>query len=153
MATRGPRPKPAHLKLIAGNPGKRPIGVEPVAIGELPDAPDWLTPDQRTEYEWLREHAPAGLLKQIDRGPAIVAAASFAAFVAGARVVGTVGPLYRDRDGTARANPAGKEMRQYAALALRAYAELGITPTGRARLATHAASGEADPWAEMAGQG
>ncbi len=51
MAVRGAKPKPAHLKLIEGNPGKRPIVPDPAA--DLPATHDnvnrrWiLTPDRR----------------------------------------------------------------------------------------------------------
>lgn len=39
----GRKPKPSHLKLINGNPGKRPINKrEPTASSDLPIAPKWL---------------------------------------------------------------------------------------------------------------
>ena len=44
MATRGTKPKPSALKLIAGNPGKRPINAaEPAFEAAGTPAPDWLT--------------------------------------------------------------------------------------------------------------
>lgn len=38
MAVRGAKPKPAHLRLIEGNPGKRPITPDPAA--DLPEGHD-----------------------------------------------------------------------------------------------------------------
>lgn len=51
--SQGRKPKPTHLKLLQGNPGKRAIGTaepEPEAI--LMDAPDWL--DTIAQEEWAR---------------------------------------------------------------------------------------------------
>ncbi|MGH7717148.1 MAG: phage terminase small subunit P27 family, partial [Vulcanimicrobiaceae bacterium] len=44
----GRKPKPTHLKLVAGNPGKRPPNEnEPQPEGDLEDAPEGLTPSQQ----------------------------------------------------------------------------------------------------------
>jgi hypothetical protein len=47
--TRGPKPKPAHLKLLEGNPGMRrvPVGEPRPPIGPVPQAPEFLTGDAR----------------------------------------------------------------------------------------------------------
>jgi phage terminase small subunit len=39
MGLRGPKPKPAHLKALAGNPGKRKARPSAGALSERPDAP------------------------------------------------------------------------------------------------------------------
>lgn len=66
----GPQPKPAALRLIEGNPSKRPInladGVNPEVV--LPDPPDWLNDDALAE--WARAGAELvglGLMARIDR--------------------------------------------------------------------------------------
>lgn len=42
---RGPKPKPTKLKILAGNPGRRPLPKnEPVFTGK-PVMPHWLKPD------------------------------------------------------------------------------------------------------------
>ena len=51
---RGAKPKPTHLKLLAGNPGKRLLNRnEPKPQGDLHDAPDWLT-NAHAVKEWQR---------------------------------------------------------------------------------------------------
>ncbi len=52
----GNRPKPTQLKVLMGNPGKRPLNsVEPEAQKGLPDAPDWLKAFPAAVREWERE--------------------------------------------------------------------------------------------------
>jgi phage terminase small subunit len=49
---RGRKPKPNALKVLAGNPGKRPIKEELAVAGDVPDCPDHL--DERAQKEWKR---------------------------------------------------------------------------------------------------
>lgn len=50
--TRGCKPRPSHLKLIEGNPGKRPIRVGPQRpTTAMPEPPDQLNTDARTEWD------------------------------------------------------------------------------------------------------
>ena len=50
---RGRKPKPTTLKLLAGNPGHRPLnGQEALAPSELPDCPEHL--DAEAQNEWQR---------------------------------------------------------------------------------------------------
>lgn len=69
MGQRGPQPKPANLRLIEGNKGKRPIdldGVNPEV--EIPDIPRQL--GRAAKKEWKRiapELAKLRLISKIDR--------------------------------------------------------------------------------------
>jgi P27 family predicted phage terminase small subunit len=70
MGARGPQPKPTALKLIAGNPGKRPInladGVNPEVV--VPDAPKHLSAEARKEWRRVTvELVELGLISRIDR--------------------------------------------------------------------------------------
>ena len=57
MATRGRKPKPTALKLLEGNPGKRPLnGREPVPPRAALKCPAWLLPEAKKEWKRL---APA----------------------------------------------------------------------------------------------
>lgn len=52
----GNRPKPTKLKIVQGNPGKRPINVnEPEPERGIPDMPEWLKPFPVAVKEWERE--------------------------------------------------------------------------------------------------
>lgn len=70
MGLRGPKPTPTVLKLIQGNPGKRPLnlsdGVNPPI--QIPAAPKWLS--THASKEWRRigaELAQLGLIAEIDK--------------------------------------------------------------------------------------
>lgn len=68
--TRGPLPKPAALKHLEGNPGKRALnladGVNPVI--EVPTAPRHLGKEAAKEWKRITPHlAELGLISAIDR--------------------------------------------------------------------------------------
>jgi hypothetical protein len=65
----GPRPTPTHLRLLRGNPGKRPLPKhEPRPAGDLLHAPDWISSDrQKAAWAYAIANIPPGLLKMIDR--------------------------------------------------------------------------------------
>jgi phage terminase small subunit len=59
----GRSPKPAILKLLKGNPGHRPIPVEPVATGK-PIKPEWLS--ERAAAIWDTQVRRAPWLTEVD---------------------------------------------------------------------------------------
>ena len=117
MTTRGQRPKPTALKLIAGNPGKRPINAqEPQFPPCATDAPDWLENAARAHWERLAPMlAGSGVLKESDRDLLATYCATYAAYVDAVR------------DGGASMAMVG-QLRQL-------MGELGMTPSARARIA------------------
>jgi P27 family predicted phage terminase small subunit len=70
----GRPPKPTRLKILQGNPGKRPLNrAEPQPELGVPTRPEWLSPEAKRE--WSRvvpELARLGLIARIDR--ALIAA-------------------------------------------------------------------------------
>ena len=70
MASKGPRPQSAGLRLIRGNPGRRPLPedeLQPKA--ELSPCPAHLRGEARKLYRTLgAELAAAGVLTALDRG-------------------------------------------------------------------------------------
>ena len=50
MATRGRKPKPTALKVLEGNPGKRPLNEnEPKPENKAPRCPSWLEQEAKNE--------------------------------------------------------------------------------------------------------
>ena len=117
MTTRGQRPKPTALKLIAGNPGKRPVNAqEPQFPPCATDAPEWLTDAARAHWQRLAPMlAGSGVLKESDRDLLATYCATYAAYVDAVR------------DGGASMAMVG-QLRQL-------MGELGMTPSARARIA------------------
>jgi P27 family predicted phage terminase small subunit len=52
------RPKPTYMKLLEGNPGKRPLNEhEPIPAKGIPSIPEWLKAFPFAVQEWDRESA------------------------------------------------------------------------------------------------
>lgn len=66
---RGRRPKPTRMKLLTGNPGKRPMNEsEPKPDAVIPDCPVQLGPVAQAEWHRLaQELATLKLLTNLDR--------------------------------------------------------------------------------------
>ncbi len=68
MGRRGPAPKPTTLKLLDGNPGKRPISKrEPKPTGGAPSMPSILPREAKAEWKRLVAEMPAEMLTLVDR--------------------------------------------------------------------------------------
>ncbi len=53
MAIRGRKPKPTSLKLLEGNPGKRPLNKDEIQMSRvISKCPDWL--ENAAKAEWAR---------------------------------------------------------------------------------------------------
>lgn len=133
---RGAKPKPTHLKLIEGNPGKRKLNRnEPKPQGDLCDAPDWLTDEQKAGWSYAISNAPAGLMKRLDR-------AALTAFVVAEDMhrqasvaVGKFGLITKSPSkGEPMQNPYLPIINRQAQIMLKAAAELGFTPSSRSRV-------------------
>lgn len=70
MGERGPKPQPAVLKLLRGNPGKRPLDLngEPQPEIAVPDAPHHLNKEALKEWKRITvELLELGLITRLDR--------------------------------------------------------------------------------------
>lgn len=71
MGQRGPKPLPANVHLLRGNPSKKAIGdlydeLRPEV--ELPDYPSWLWPEAKKEFKRVgAELERYGLVSKLDR--------------------------------------------------------------------------------------
>ena len=84
MGNRGPKPQPAMLKLLRGNPGRRAIdlsdGVHPEVA--IPAMPRWLCAEARVEWKRIvPELQLLGLLTRLDRAALAIYCQSFGRLV------------------------------------------------------------------------
>ena len=145
MATRGTKPKPTRLRVLEGKPGHRPLNKnEPKPPKGAPDPPDHL--DDLALEEW---HAMApglaamGILSRTDK-------AVFAAYCENYSITRRArlglkrlfekaerpesALIYADSKGVYRVNPLVRVAGEATDRAIRCAAELGMTPSARARL-------------------
>jgi P27 family predicted phage terminase small subunit len=132
----GRRPKPPHLKLLTGNPGKRPFHKgQPTPKLELSKPPAHL--DAEAKREWRRV-APqlyeCGLLTVLDVDALAIYCASWSMWVEAEKQLEEQGLTVPGRSGTMKANPwlavANQARRQMLAMAQ----EFGMTPLSRGRI-------------------
>lgn len=142
----GPRPMPARLKLLRGNPGRRPVRTifEPPRPPEPPLPPEFLTGYAREEWERV---APGlclfGLLSALDAMPLAAYCEAFKRWRTATEAIDQVealdpvmhGLLVRGSEGQARVNPLAKIAAEAAADMVKFASEFGFSPAARSRIA------------------
>lgn len=136
MTRRGGRPpKPVELKLIEGNPGKRPVKLPPKAPPEKPRCPAWLS--DYAKLEWKRV-VPVldrlGLLTSVDRATLSAYCEAVATFKAAVEAVKREGILVSRRGGELVKNPALQVERDASRLIAAYSGMFGLSPSDRVRL-------------------
>ena len=147
---RGRKPKPTHLKLIEGNPGKRKVsvGIEPAPEMHLP--PTFLP--QEGQDEWRRvsqELYNLGLLTVVDRTALAAYCHSYAIWKQATDAINqmasrdllTRGLMIKTTNGNAIQNPLIGTANKAAADMVRYAAEFGMTPSARARISANPPGG------------
>jgi P27 family predicted phage terminase small subunit len=130
--------KPTRLKVIAGTlrPGRAPVR-EPSPSGQLGDAPEYFTDQQRSLWDRCRDDSPDGLLTACDRGifeGYIVLLAARAECVRLWNIAGG-SVLVRSTDhARVVVNPYLKEIRRLTEQLRVLEGELGYTPAARSRI-------------------
>lgn len=130
----GPRPKPAALKELAGNPGRRPIARTAIDAlpAAVPDCPPHLDDQARAEWERITALVGAtGLLRQTDRTVLAAYCQCYSRWIAAEEKLRRTGPVVMGPEKMPIENP-------YLAIANRALvqlrqfmAELGFSPATR----------------------
>lgn len=136
MATRGRKPKPTELKVLEGNPGKRPLNFnEPHPEKKLPDCPDWL--EDEAKAEWDRLAVPLfnlGLLTELDMAPFATYCQAYARWKEAEEFISQHGSIIKTKTGFWQQVPQVSISRANQAMMIKAAAEFGLTPSARSRL-------------------
>lgn len=131
----GPPRKPTALKIVEGNPGKRPLNKrEPKPRGNLYDPPEWLTDDQRKGWEYAIECAPWGLLKRVDRSTLTAWVVAEDLHRQAAEKLNGGAMLIKTPNGMPVQSPYLAIVNKQAMIMLKAAAEMGFTPASRSRV-------------------
>jgi P27 family predicted phage terminase small subunit len=134
---RGRKPKPARLKLLEGNRGKRKLLKEPKPDRiETIDCPELLTEAARVEWNRLCEDMRTqGVLTSWDRAVLAAYCQSYADWLEAQEKVNQIGQMVKTPNtGVPMHNPYLSVARAAKADMLRFASELGLTPVARARL-------------------
>lgn len=135
---RGRKPQPTALKVLRGNPGRRPLNAAEPVHDPLPtDCPDDLV-DPVARAEWTRI-APMlitrGQVTSVDRSTLIGYCFKYAQWKALEDDARKHPFIVKSPNGYPLPNPALGMANKVFGLMLKAAAELGITPSARSRVA------------------
>ena len=157
MATRGRKPSPIELKLVRGNPGKRPLNTTARVLRQdealACDRPSMLLEEAASYWDYAFAHAPRTLIKKLD--VYLLAAWANAAaryehnirLAAKSDVIPVRGMKLADVPMAHRPimhNPYSSVARAYLKDMIALAAELGFTPASRARIGSMESAGEID---------
>ena len=142
----GPPPTPTRLKLLAGNPGKRPLNEnEPQPLLSVPECPEHLGDDARSE--WLRivpELESLGLLSQIDRAALAAYCTAYGRWTEAERELQANGLVFITPNGHQQASPYLSVANKALAQLRQFIQEFGLSPASRSRVHAQPKDDDAD---------
>lgn len=140
----GPPPTPTRLKLLRGNPGKRPLNTkEPQPRVSIPSCPKHLNQEARKEWRRItHELAALGLISNLDRTALAIYCDAYGRWVEASDNIRQFGLILKSTSGfpiqspyLAILNKAIEQMRAFVV-------EFGMTAASRSRVVTQTSDGE-----------
>ena len=152
---RGRKPTPTHLKVVTGNPGRRPLnGAEPEAQRARPSCPSHASDKAKETWGYVCGILDRmGLLAEPDALALEMLCEAYAEYLAAREELREFGSRYYQTENQAggvmhRAHPAVAVM-QDADRRIRGWlAEFGMTPSARSRVKVDGAKEDDDPLAK-----
>ena len=151
----GRKPKPTALKIVEGNPGRRPLPqFEPKFDPSQPTPPPFLNDDAKVEWGRISGVLyEAGVLTDVDRGVLAAYCQAYGVWAQAEREIEKLqqssvlnGLILKTKDGNfiqqpllGIANKARADMVKYAA-------EFGMTPSSRTRVETSGSTKKENPF-------
>lgn len=134
MGMRGPSPKATNLKILEGNPGKRPLNLnEPQPdVGAV--CPDWLS--ESASLEWKRLAPILENCNILTVADADTLAAYCDSLVNYKRITKKIetAPLIEETNRGTRVNPLLAAQKNYADLMIKFGTKLGLSPSDRSSI-------------------
>lgn len=130
----GRKPKPKHLSLVEGNPGKRPLPDKKVKLSGKIRMPAGFSPKERKIWKAMIDVIPTGMIKEVD----VIALKLYCEAVAEynlARENLKIGYItMNEKSGLLKPSPWFKIKNDAWLQIHKLSAEFGLTPSARARL-------------------
>lgn len=141
MAIRGRTPKPTALKIIEGNPGKRPLNErEPRLEVKEPEIPEHLDEVARTEWKRITPIlVQMRVLTEADQVMLACLCQTYSRLIDAQAELKVAGLLYQTPSGYIQQSPLLGVINTSIGTIARLSAEFGLTPSARVRLHTEAA--------------
>jgi len=135
---RGRRPKPTRLKVLSGNPGRRPLNAdEPQPEPTIPDCPAELGPVARKEWDRLAaELASLKILTALDRAALAAYCNAYGLWAEAIQAIQKYGTMVKSPTGYPMQSPYVSIANRQAEIMMRIASEFGFTPASRSRIST-----------------
>ncbi len=135
---RGRRPKPTRMKVLTGNPGKRPMNKhEPKPEPIVPDCPAELGPVARREWDRLaNELGKLKILTALDRAALAAYCGAYALWAEATEAIQKYGTMVKSPSGYPIQSPYVSIANRQAEIMMRIASEFGFTPASRSRIST-----------------
>ncbi len=136
MATRGRKPKPTALKVLEGNPGKRPLNKnEPQPEKKAPRCPSWLEPEAKKEWRRMAKTLEnIGVLTQVDKAAFAGYCQAYARWKEAEEFLSKHGTIFKTTSGYIQQVPQVAIARNYLQIMKDFCSEFGLTPAARTRI-------------------
>jgi P27 family predicted phage terminase small subunit len=135
VGERGPAPKPTRLRVLEGNPGRRPLPKnEPQPAAGAPSCPSILSPEARAQWRKLVKAMPDGLLTKADQIILATLCEAWADWCEAVEDLRVNGWYYTTEKGFEGQRPAAAKMKQATATIISLSSRLGLSPADRTRL-------------------
>lgn len=136
MAQRGRKPKPTALKILEGNPGKRPLNeYEPMPNKKAPKCPAWL--DKEAKKEWRRMSRQLeiiGVLTEVDMAAFAGYCQAYARWKEAEEFITKHGTIVKTPSGYWQQVPQVSIAQTYLKIMNKFCEEFGLTPSARSRI-------------------
>jgi P27 family predicted phage terminase small subunit len=134
----GPPPTPTRLKLIRGNPGKRPISRrEPRPATGKPLCPEWLCDEAHAEWQRITDNLePMGMLHKVDHGLIVAWAVAWAQLRQATEDIAESGYTIINSHDNLVAHPAVAIRTKAIDQMIKLAGQFGLSPAARTRLET-----------------
>ena len=136
MATRGRKPTPTAIKLLEGNPGKRPLNAnEPKPEKKAPSCPKWLEPEAKKEWRRLAKKMELmGVLTEVDMAAFAGYCQAYARWKEAEAFITQHGSIFQTPAGYVQQVPQVSIAQQNLKIMQSFCSEFGLTPATRARI-------------------
>ncbi|MDO8136801.1 MAG: phage terminase small subunit P27 family [Candidatus Brocadiales bacterium] len=133
---RGRKPAPTTLKIVKGNPGKRPLNErEPHPKPELLPCPGWLKGEAKAEWERITPILyRLGLLTGLDYVALEAYCVVYGRWRQAEREIEAMGLTVETAGGREKISPAVKVAQEYQGILRSFLGEFGLTPASRTRV-------------------
>ena len=145
MAQRGRKPKPTAIKLVEGNPGKRPLNTnEPKPKSKAPSCPKWLEGEAKKEWRRLaKQMEQLGILTEVDRAAFAGYCQAYARWKDAEEFISKHGAIVKTPSGYWQQVPQVSIAQQYLKQMSKFCEQFGLTPASRSRIVADSTQGDA----------